>query len=111
MDERADGGPDAFDELAAICQALADPHRLHILRLLAGGEQSAAGVEAASGLASSAADRHLGQLVDAGIVRRRQAGNLHYYSLTGAVRTADGAVEFARGDAAVRVAGAWGERP
>ena len=111
MDGRADSGTDAFHELAVLCKALADADRLHILRLLAGGERSAGEVEAATGLSPAAAGLHLDQLVDAGIVRRRQAGTLRYYALSGAARTtADGAVEFARGGTAVRVAGAWGKR-
>jgi DNA-binding transcriptional ArsR family regulator len=64
---------------------IADPSRARMLALLLGGEARAAGELArAVGITAQTASGHLAQLLDAGLVARRDQGRHHYYSLADA---------------------------
>ncbi|MFF1379370.1 ArsR/SmtB family transcription factor [Streptomyces sp. NPDC058308] len=60
---------------------LADPTRLHLLWLLAGGEADVTGLAAASGAARPAVSQHLAKLRLAGLVQARKDGRRMVYSM------------------------------
>lgn len=64
----------AFARPALRYRALADPQRLLILQLLAGGAHSVGQVAEVMGLPLPAASRHLTLLEDAGFIRRQRFG-------------------------------------
>ena len=60
--------------------ALAEPHRLLILRQLRRGPRTAGYLSRALGIAPSLASHHLTALVEAGLVTRRRAGSFVCYT-------------------------------
>ena len=75
------------DRLSSGLTALAEPHRLLILRQLRRGPRTAGYLARALGIAPSLASHHLTALVEAGLVSRRRAGSFVCYTAdTGRVR-------------------------
>jgi ArsR family transcriptional regulator len=68
---------------AALFKALADPHRVRIVNLLATSATSVCGCELTGplGLSQPTVSHHLKKLVDAGLLTREQRGPWAYYSL------------------------------
>ncbi|GAA1319489.1 ArsR/SmtB family transcription factor [Pseudonocardia xinjiangensis] len=88
-DELADANrlqpPVVGDQLvlaAEVLGHLADPTRLHLLRLLAGGEQDVTGLTAQVPASRSSVSQHLGRLRLAGLVQARREGRRMVYRLT-----------------------------
>ena len=81
-DEEAEGTADLF-------RALADPHRVKIVNLLATSVAPVCACELYEplGLAQATVSHHLKKLTDAGLLNREQRGKWAYFSLErGAVR-------------------------
>lgn len=68
------------ERLSSALAALAEPHRLLILRQLRRGPRSAGNLARALGIAPSLASHHLTALVDAGLVSRRRSGSFVCYT-------------------------------
>jgi len=64
-------------------KAMANPHRLMILCLLAKDERCVGEIETAVGLSQSALSQHLGRLRREHLVKTRRDGQTIYYSLSG----------------------------
>src|SRR5687768_11561556 len=85
-----------YGQFARIGKALASPHRLELLELLAQGERTVDALATECGLSLANASQHLQTLRQAGLVETRKAGlYVHYrladdsvYALTSALRTA-----------------------
>jgi ArsR family transcriptional regulator len=77
----ADLSPEAFELIAARFRALAEPMRLRILHALGGDEMSVTEIVDATGAGQANVSKHLGVLLDAGIVARRKEGLNAYYSV------------------------------
>jgi DNA-binding transcriptional ArsR family regulator len=85
--------------LASVLTAIGEPNRILLLRLLLDGERCVTQCVEATGLVQSLVSKHLGRLVDAGIVRRRRAGRRHYHSVVdpaGLRETLDAAARLAQ---------------
>ena len=82
----------ATSDLVQVLKALADPTRLRLLRLLAGGERCVCDLYQPLELAQNLASHHLRVLREAGLVTVRRDSRWAYYSLERA-----------------RLAEAWGE--
>jgi DNA-binding transcriptional ArsR family regulator len=67
---------------AEVLRHLADPTRLHLLRLLAAGEQDVSTLAAQVSASRSSVSQHLGRLRLAGLVRARRAGRRMLYRIT-----------------------------
>ncbi len=75
------------ERLSTGLAALAEPHRLLILRQLRRGPRTAGHLSRAVGIAPSLASHHLTALVEAGLVSRRRVGSFVCYTAdTGRVR-------------------------
>lgn len=61
-------GTDLDGDLAPVLQALGDPTRLGVVRLLSGGPRRAGELAEAAGVTAPAMSKHLRVLLDAGIV-------------------------------------------
>jgi rhodanese-related sulfurtransferase/DNA-binding transcriptional ArsR family regulator len=72
-----------YAEFARIGKAIASPHRLEILELLAQGERTVESVAAETGLSVANASRHLQQLRQAQLVVARRQGLFVHYRLAG----------------------------
>ncbi len=70
-----------LQELAAYFRLLAEPARLAIVDLLAGGELSVLEIVAATGLGQSHTSRQLGRMASEGLLARRKEGTRVYYAL------------------------------
>lgn len=68
------------ERLSVGLTALAEPHRLLILRQLRRGPRTAGYLARALGIAPSLASHHLMALVDAGLVSRRRTGSFVCYT-------------------------------
>jgi DNA-binding transcriptional ArsR family regulator len=77
--KRAHGEPD--QRMAAVLTAVGEPNRLVLLRLLMEGERCVTQCVEHTGLVQSLVSKHLGRLVDAGLVTRRRAGRRNYHSV------------------------------
>jgi ArsR family transcriptional regulator len=68
---------------AALFKALADPHRVKIVNLLASSPEAVCVCEFTGplGLSQPTVSHHLKKLVQAGLLRREQRGTWAYYSL------------------------------
>ena len=66
--------------LSTALAAMAEPHRLLILRQLRRGPRTAGYLARALGVAPSLASHHLTALVEAGLVTRRRAGSFVCYT-------------------------------
>jgi DNA-binding transcriptional ArsR family regulator len=64
-----------------VLAAVAEPNRLRLLRLLLEGERCVTQCVEHTGLVQSLVSKHLGKLVDAGLVQRRRFGRRNYHSL------------------------------
>ena len=72
-----------FAEFAAVAQALANPHRVELIELLAQGERSVEALAGLAGLRVTNASQHLQLLRRAGLVTARRAGKQVRYALAG----------------------------
>ena len=70
-----------FAEFAAVAQALANPHRVELIELLAQGERSVEALAGLAGLRLTNASQHLQLLRRAGLVTARRAGKQVFYGL------------------------------
>jgi DNA-binding transcriptional ArsR family regulator len=68
------------EQLSAALAAVAEPHRLLILRQLRRGPRTAGYLARALGIAPSLASHHLTALVEAELVTRRRAGSFVCYT-------------------------------
>ncbi|MGI5521535.1 metalloregulator ArsR/SmtB family transcription factor [Micromonospora sp. CA-259024] len=71
------------DRAVAVLRAMAYEHRLHILVLLQGGEQTPALLAEAMSVDSTIIARHLRCLKDARVIRRKRRGRQVTYMLHG----------------------------
>ena len=69
------------DDASRLLKALANPRRLLILCLLAGGERSVGEINEQVDLSQSALSQHLAVLRDEGLVHTRREAQAIYYSL------------------------------
>jgi DNA-binding transcriptional ArsR family regulator len=67
--------------LVTVLTAIGEPNRLLLLRLLLDGERCVTQCVGHTGLAQSLVSKHLGRLVEAGIVTRRRSGRRNYHSV------------------------------
>lgn len=77
--------PDTGDQLhiaADVMGHLADPTRLHLLRLLTAGEQDVTTLTAQVSATRSSVSQHLGRLRLAGLVHARRDGRRMLYHIT-----------------------------
>jgi rhodanese-related sulfurtransferase/DNA-binding transcriptional ArsR family regulator len=72
-----------YGEFARIGKAIANPHRLEILELLAQGERTVESVAAETGLSVANTSQHLQQLRQAQLVLARRDGLFVHYRLSG----------------------------
>jgi rhodanese-related sulfurtransferase/DNA-binding transcriptional ArsR family regulator len=72
-----------YAEFARIGKALASPHRLEILEVLAQGERTVESLATETGLSIANTSRHLQQLRQAQLVLARREGLFVHYRLTG----------------------------
>ena len=72
-----------MNRLVKIGKALADETRLRTLGLLEPGELCLCQLIEIIGLAPSTMSKHMGVLVDAGLVEQRKSGRWRYYRLAG----------------------------
>ena len=72
-----------YGEFARIGKALASPHRLEILEVLAQGERTVESLASQTGLSIANASRHLQQLRQAQLVLARREGLFVHYRLAG----------------------------
>jgi len=72
-----------YAEFARIGKAIANPHRLEILEVLAQGERTVESVATETGLTVANASRHLQQLRQAQLVATRREGLFVHYRLAG----------------------------
>ena len=72
-----------YAQFARIGKALASPHRLEILELLAQGERTVESIGAETGLSVANTSRHLQQLRQAQLVLARREGLFVHYRLSG----------------------------
>ena len=72
---------------ASLFRALADPHRVRIVNLLATAQDSACICDLTDplGLSQATVSFHMKKLVDAGLLHREQRGKWAFYSLNRAV--------------------------
>jgi DNA-binding transcriptional ArsR family regulator len=76
--------PDLADLIAARLRTIGDPMRIRILDLLREGELSVGEITERLGTSQQNASKHLGVLLQAGIVGRRKAGTSSMYRVTDA---------------------------
>ena len=77
--------PSPEPRFARTASLIADPSRARMLTLLLGGEARSAGELArAVSITAQTASSHLGQLLDAGLVKLRAQGRHRYYTLADA---------------------------
>ena len=67
--------------MSEVFDALAQPHRREIMRLLAGGEQSVGALASRFDLSQPAVSQHLAVLKGAGLVTDRREGTRRLYSV------------------------------
>jgi DNA-binding transcriptional ArsR family regulator len=72
---------DLAEMIAARLRVIGDPNRIRILDQLRGGELSVAQITERLGTSQQNASKHLGVLLQAGIVARRKEGTSSYYSV------------------------------
>ena len=72
-----------YTELAKVTKALANPHRLEIIDLLAQGPYTVEQIAGHTGMTIANASQHLQTLKTAQLVAIRRDGNFIYYSLAG----------------------------
>jgi DNA-binding transcriptional ArsR family regulator len=72
---------EVFERQASICRAFAHPKRLHLLDLLANGEQRLSTMQKKLGVSRANFSQHLAILKAAGVVTTRRKGLDRYCSL------------------------------
>jgi len=77
--------PEALEMVAARFRAMGEPLRLRILQELEQGEQSVSVLVEKVGSTQPNVSKHLKVLHDAGLLRRRQQGNIAFYSIADAM--------------------------
>ncbi|HSI81029.1 MAG TPA: metalloregulator ArsR/SmtB family transcription factor [Solirubrobacterales bacterium] len=73
--------PELAELIAARLRAIGDPTRIQILDLLRSGELPVGEIAARLGTSQQNASRHLGVLLQAGLVARRKAGTSALFSV------------------------------
>jgi DNA-binding transcriptional ArsR family regulator len=73
--------PEAMEHVAAYFQALSEPTRLRILNLLRDGERNVGDLALACGFGAANVSRHLGLLMQQGLVSRESRGTSVYYRI------------------------------
>ncbi|CAN5778992.1 metalloregulator ArsR/SmtB family transcription factor [soil metagenome] len=75
--------PDEAAATATLFKALADPHRVRIVNLLAGSDRPVCvcDLTAPLGISQPTVSHHLKKLTSAGLLDREQSGTWAYYSL------------------------------
>ena len=73
--------PEALEQVAAYFQALSEPTRLQILNLLRSGERNVGDLAQLTGYTSANISRHLGLLMQRGLVHREARGTAVYYRI------------------------------
>jgi DNA-binding transcriptional ArsR family regulator len=73
--------PEALERVASYFQALSEPTRLSILNLLREGERNVGELAQLTGYTSANISRHLGVLVQHGLVARETRGTAVYCSI------------------------------
>ncbi|HET9077765.1 MAG TPA: metalloregulator ArsR/SmtB family transcription factor [Acidimicrobiales bacterium] len=74
--------PDALvDLIAHRFRVLGEPTRIRLLDALREGAATVSELQAATGASQQNVSKHLGVLLDAGMVRRTKDGNRSYYSI------------------------------
>jgi DNA-binding transcriptional ArsR family regulator len=76
--------PEALEQVAAYFQALSEPTRLQILNLLRSGEHNVGELAQLTGYTSANVSRHLGLLVQHGLLERESRGTAVYYRIADA---------------------------
>jgi DNA-binding transcriptional ArsR family regulator/rhodanese-related sulfurtransferase len=71
-----------FTELARVGKALANPHRLELLELLAQGERTVESLANETGMSMASASQHLQALREGGLVEGRKQGLFVHYRLS-----------------------------
>jgi DNA-binding transcriptional ArsR family regulator len=96
------------NELAVLCQTLAEPFRVRLLRLLAAGAERTVSQLCAAARACSARvvsqpmiSHHLGVLRTCGLVACRHVGRWRYYALAACVRAEECALFIETGAASI----------
>lgn len=72
---------EAFEMIAARFRLLSDPMRLRILHTLGDGELNVTELVEATGAGQANVSKHLGILLEAGVVARRKEGLNAFYSI------------------------------
>ena len=80
----SDLSDEAIDLIASRFKVLSDPTRLKLLIALEHGEKSVTDLAEATRSTQSSVSRHLQTLAEAGLVHRRKAGVIAYYSIADA---------------------------
>jgi DNA-binding transcriptional ArsR family regulator len=78
--------PQELRETATLLKQLGDPNRLHILAILAEGEERVSELRASLRQSQTLVSYHLALLRAGGMITPRRAGQNQYYSLTSAGR-------------------------
>ena len=68
-------------DLAAICKALGDSNRLHIIQMLSDGEMCGCKLLEAFQITQPTLSHHMKILCECGLVNDRKEGKWHHYSL------------------------------
>jgi len=74
--------PQALEMVAARFRAMGEPLRLRILQTLENGELSVSALTETIGSTQPNISKHLKVLQDAGLLQRRQQGNVAFYSIS-----------------------------
>ncbi len=77
--------PEALELVAARFRAMGEPLRLRILQELEHGERSVSALVARVGSTQPNVSKHLRVLHDAGLLVRRQQGNIAFYAIADAM--------------------------
>jgi DNA-binding transcriptional ArsR family regulator len=73
-----------YEQFARVGRALANPHRLELIDLLAQGERSVEDLAREAAMSVANTSRHLQELKSAGLVEVRREGHYGYYRLADA---------------------------
>src|SRR3989442_4433554 len=72
-----------YEQFSRTAKAMASPHRLEVLELLAQGERTVEALAAAAGMGITNTSAHLQVLRRAGLVETRKEGTSVHYRLSG----------------------------
>ena len=68
-------------DLAAICKALGDSNRLHIIQMLSDGEMCGCKLLEAFDITQPTLSHHMKVLAECGLINDRNEGRWHHYSI------------------------------